>query len=191
MDLEIYHFLDEKITLVPGKLGAPACAGFYEELIALGAEEIIFCGGGGVLNKDLALGHLIVIDSAIRDEGFSYHYLPPSRTVEANRYVVKTITSNLEDKNIDYVVGKAWTTDAFFRETNAKIKARQEEGALVVEMEQAAMLAVSQFRNVKYGAIIYGGDDLSGKDWDGRKWRSRKDIRYNLLALCKDIIKNY
>jgi len=76
MDLEIYHFVDEAITLVPGKLGAPACAGFYEELIALGAEEIIFCGGGGVLKPKVALGHLIVVDSAIRDEGFSYHYTP-------------------------------------------------------------------------------------------------------------------
>ena len=29
-------------------------------------------------------------------------------------------------------------------------------------MEQAGLIAVSQFRGIDYGAIIYGGDDVSG-----------------------------
>ena len=58
-------------------------------------------------------------------------------------------------------------------------------------MEPAAMFAVSQFRNVAYGALLYGGDDLSSEEWDSRTWRSREDIRYNLIELIKDIILKY
>jgi uridine phosphorylase len=30
------------------------------------------------------LGHAVVVDSAVRDEGTSFHYLPPSRVVDAD-----------------------------------------------------------------------------------------------------------
>ena len=187
-DVEIYQFKDKNVTLIPGKLGAPACAGYLEDFIALGAKHILFCGGGGVLNSDLTVGKLIVVDSAIRDEGTSYHYIKPSREIKANPYVVKKLTEGLKKRHLDYIVGKTWTTDAFYRETKEKIALRKSEGALVVEMEQAAMIAVSEFRKVNYGAIIYGGDDVSNDVWDGRSWRSREDIRMNLTKLLVELV---
>ncbi len=187
-DVQIYKYLDCDCCLVLGQLGSPACAGFLEEYIALGINKVMFCGGGGVLRKDITVGKLVVVDSAVRDEGTSYHYLPPSREVQANKQVINHITNYLNNHGIDYIVGKAWTTDAFFRETRAKIALRQKEGCLIVEMEQAAMIAVSQFRNIQYGAIIYGGDDLTNVEWDSRNWRHRTDIRYNLVDICKEIV---
>lgn len=62
----------------------------------------------------------------------------------------------------------------FFRETIEKVKLRKEEGVKIVEMEQAGCLAVSVFRKIKYGAIIYAGDDVSSSSWDGRQWKSKK-----------------
>jgi len=50
-------------------------------------------------------------------------------------------------------------------------------------MEAAAFFAVSKFRNVLLGQILYGGDDLSGEEWDRRSWNSRNDIRKNLVDL--------
>jgi uridine phosphorylase len=187
-DLIVYKYHDSDCLVVPGRLGAPASAGFFEELIALGITQFMFCGGGGVLRQDMTLGRLVVIDSAIRDEGTSYHYLKPAREVQANQVVLNHITNYLDTNKINYLKGKAWTTDAFYRETPAKIALRKEEGAVIVEMEQAALLAVAEFRHVQYGAIIYGGDDLSGETWDSRKWSTRSDIRVSLLALCKDIV---
>ncbi|QVK18658.1 hypothetical protein KHQ81_02795 [Mycoplasmatota bacterium] len=90
--------------------------------------------------------------------------------------------------NIDYIKGKTWTTDAFYRETKEKIKLRKEEGCVIVEMEQSALLAVSQFRGIEYGAIIYGGDDLSRAVWDNREWQSRTDVRTNLIDICREIV---
>ncbi len=187
--VHIYQFKDKDVTLVPGLLGAPACAGFLDNFIAMGAKHIMFCGGGGVLRPDLTVGKLVVIDSAIRDEGLSYHYVAPSREIKANQQVLNQVTTYLDDANIDYLTGKTWTTDAFYRETKDKIALRKSEGALLVEMEQAAMMAVSQFREVEYGAIIYSGDDVSQAVWDNRGWRQRYDVRLGLTELCVELVE--
>ena len=81
-----------------------------------------------------------------------------------------------------------WTTDAIFRETADRIEQRKKEGAKIVEMEQAACIAVAQYRGFDYGAIIYGGDDVSQEEWSERGWRSRKGIRYDLVMLCKELV---
>ena len=91
--------------------------------------------------------------------------------------------------SIPYIRGLTWTTDAIFRETVDKIAQRKEEGAKIVEMEQAGCIAVSQFRGFEYGALIYGGDDVSQDEWSNRSWRSREGIRYDLVMLCKKLVK--
>src|SRR5260221_911911 len=62
----------------PG-VGAPLAAGFLEEMIAIGSRKFIVCGGSGVLRSEIAVGHVLVPTVAVRDEGTSYHYLPPGR----------------------------------------------------------------------------------------------------------------
>ncbi|MDX1611071.1 MAG: STT3 domain-containing protein, partial [Candidatus Thermoplasmatota archaeon] len=107
-----------------------------------------------VLNGELAVGHVIVPASAVRDEGTSYHYLAPSREVAATPAAVAAIERTLGKDNVDYVVGKTWTTDAIYRETPGKIALRRQEGCLTVEMEAAAFFAVARFREVTVGQIL-------------------------------------
>ena len=89
-------------------------------------------------------------------------------------------------RQVPYVVGKTWTTDAFFRETPAKVALRKGEGCLTVEMEAAAFFAVAQFRGVPFGQILYGGDDVSGDDWDHRGWTSHPTLRERLFWLAAE-----
>lgn len=179
-----YH--DQRLAFFHPGVGAPIAAGLLEEAIAFGCRKFIACGGCGVLEKDIAVGHLIVVSSAIRDEGVSYHYLPPGREVIANESGVNALVKTLDQYKIPYHVGKTWTTDAPYRETANKIARRREEGCLTVEMESAAFMAVAQFRGVTFGQVLYGGDDLSGDEWDHRHWTSRREIRENLFWLCAD-----
>lgn len=169
----------------PG-VGAPIAAGLLEETIAFGCRKFIACGGCGVLEKDMAVRHIIVVSGAIRDEGVSYHYLPPDREVVANASGVGALVNLLDGRGVPYQVGKTWTTDAPYRETANKIARRREEGCVTVEMESAALMAVAQFRSVIFGQALYGGDDLSGIEWDNRQWQSRSDIRASLFWLCAD-----
>jgi uridine phosphorylase len=169
----------------PG-VGAPLAAGLLEEVIALGCEKFIACGGSGVLDRSLAVGHLLVPRAAIRDEGTSYHYLPPAREVEASLEGVAAIESVLKAHQCEYLVSKTWTTDAFYRETPTRIQRRKAEGCLTVEMEAAAFFAVAQFRNVVFAQMLYGGDDVSGSEWDHRHWEKHVSIRERLFWLAAE-----
>lgn len=189
VDLPVYRTLHhgKPVCLVTGFVGAPGAAGQLEELIAMGCGKFIICGGAGVLQKDIAVGHLVVPDAALRDEGTSYHYLPPAREVPCNPEALRCIEQALQDRHIPYLKGKTWTTDALYRETEEKVALRVSEGYVTVEMEAAAFFAVARFRKVTLGQILYGGDDLSGAEWDGRGWNSRALIRENLVDLAMDI----
>lgn len=169
----------------PG-VGAPIAAGVLEEAIAFGCRKFIACGGCGVLEKDMAVGHIVVVSGAVRDEGTSYHYLPPDREVIANAAGVHALEKTLGQRGVPYQVGKTWTTDAPYRETSQKIARRKKEGCLTVEMESAALIAVAQFRGAIFGQALYGGDDLSGAEWDRRAWQTRSEIRESLFWLCAD-----
>jgi uridine phosphorylase len=166
----------------PG-VGAPLAAIHLETAIASGGRSFVACGGAGAVQPGLALGHVVVPTSAVRDEGTSSHYLPPSRTLDADPKAVAVAVSVLEDQRVPYTLGRSWTTDAPYRETRAKIRRRRDEGCLTVEMETAAFLAVAQFRGVMFVQYLYAGDDVSGEAWDHRGWTTTS-ARSDLLALA-------
>lgn len=172
------------VALLHCGVGAPLAVGMFEELIARGSRKFIACGGAGVLKQEIVAGHLIVPTSAVRDEGTSYHYLPPAREVEAHPDAIAAIEATLQKHHGPYLLGKTWTTDAIYRETPDKVKLRREEGCITVEMEAAAFFAVAQFRNVVFGQILYAGDDVSGIEWDHRSWQQRDTIREQVFWLA-------
>ncbi len=182
---EIHHNGRRLAILQPG-CGAPLAAALLEKTIALGCRKFIACGGCGVLQKGIPLGKLIVVSSAVRDEGVSYHYLPPGREVEAHPRALEALERVLRRRRVPYQVGKTWTTDAPYRETANKVAMRREEGCLVVEMEAAGMMAVARFQGVIFRQVLYAGDDLSGEEWDSRGWQSRSDVRWSLFWLSAE-----
>jgi len=182
---EIEH-LGKRLAFFHPGVGAPLAAGLLEEAIAFGCRKFVVIGGAGVLEKKMPVGKLLLVTSAIRDEGVSYHYIPPTREISANPEVLSTIEKTIIKRRVPFRRAKTWTTDAPYRETQTMIDGRVEEGCLTVEMEAASFLAVAQFRNVLLGQILYAGDDLSGDDWDKRGWQSRQDVRENLFWLAAD-----
>jgi uridine phosphorylase len=189
-DNPIYRMMvdDTPVALLHPGVGAPLASAFMEEVIALGGRKFIACGGAGVLSSDIPVGGLIIPESAVRDEGTSYHYLPPSREVKGNPQAIKAIEETLTAHDIPYQVGKTWTTDGIYRETRKKVNARKAEGCLVVEMETASFFAVAKFRDVVFGQILYGGDDLGGEQWDGRNWMGQASTREKLFWLAAESV---
>lgn len=169
--LPVYRLAHEGTDVAvahPG-VGAPLAAAVLEELVAWGSRVFVACGSAGVLDPALARGTVVVPDAAVRDEGTSYHYLPPGREIAADADVVAAIRGVLDDHEVAYRVGKTWTTDGLFRETPKRIAKRRAEGCLTVEMECAALLAVAAFRQVRFGQLLATGDDVSGEVWDARR----------------------
>lgn len=166
--------------------GAPLAAALLEEVIALGCKKFIACGSAGVLDGSIAAGRIIVPNAAVRDEGTSYHYLPPSREVQASPEGVAAIEKVFKEHHCHYIIAKTWTTDALYRETPAKIRLRRSEGCLTVEMEAAAFFAVALFRGVVFAQILYGADDVSGSDWDPRHHHVNTTLHENLFRLAAE-----
>jgi uridine phosphorylase len=176
-----------QLAVFQSPVGASLAAAMLEELIARGCRKFIACGGAGVLDQSVTVGKIIIPSVAVRDEGTSYHYLPPSREVAMDSNIVDVIEEVLDELGIDYLEGKTWTTDGPYRETREKIALRKAEGCLTVEMETAAFLSVAKFRDVKFGQLLYGGDDISGSVWDQRDWHSQKSVRTRLFELAAEI----
>jgi len=179
-------FEGRRLALVHPGVGAPLAAGFLEELIARGCRTFVACGGAGVLVPDVTLGHVVVPTAAIRDEGTSYHYLPPGREVSPTQPAIDAIVQTLERHHVPHVTGKTWTTDGLYRETRGKVERRVAEGCLTVEMEAAAFFAVAAFRGVSFGQLLYAGDDLSGDSWDHRDWDDHASGRELLFRLAAE-----
>ena len=148
----------KRLAVVHPRVGAAMAAAMLDRTIARGARKFIACGGAGVLDSKIAVGHIVVPNSAVRDEGTSYHYLPPAREVAPHPRALAAIEKTLRKNGMEYIVAKTWTTDGLFRETRARMLARKREGCLTVEMEAAAFFAVAQFRRVQFGQILYGGE---------------------------------
>ena len=181
-------FKGQRLVFLHPGIGAPLAAALLEEMIARGCRKFMACGGCGVLDREIAVGHLLVPVSAFRDEGTSYHYLPPSSEVEMAPQALAVIETVLERHGAEFLRTKTWTTDAIYRETPKKAQVYLDRGCLAVEMEAAAFFAVAQFRGVTFGQILYGGDAVIPGAWDGRTWTSRKVIRRNLFWLAAEAV---
>lgn len=175
------EYKDKKVTVFHPGVGAALGAALMEEVIALGGRKFISCGSGGVLDKNIAAGHILVPISAVRDEGTSYYYIEPSREVFVNSQAVEAIEKVLKAHNCSYILVKTWSTDSFYRETKNKMKLRKEEGCLAVEMECSAFCAVAEYRDVIFGQMLYSGDDISCEEWNSRSEADRSFIREALF----------
>lgn len=170
----------EDVALFMPYVGGPSASAFMEETIPRGGKYYIFCGAAGVLDKDIAHGKLLLPTAAIRDEGLSYHYLPPADEVALDPTSMAACRKALTDLGYPFAEGKTWTTDAFYRETRAKLARRREQGCISVEMECASLAAVAQFRGVSFAQFFYATDTLDGDGWDsgilGTHGRGLEDV---------------
>ena len=158
-------------------------------MIPMGAKRIIVLGNCGVLDKSIEDCGIIIPTKAIRDEGTSYHYAPPSDMIEVNRKYREEFKSVCCEFGYHYTEGITWTTDAMFRETRDKMEARKQMGAICVEMECAAMQAMCNFRGVEFFQFLYAGDNLDHSNWDPRSLSgtARLDDKQKIALLAFEL----
>ena len=179
---EVVEEVTQKICLVQAPVGAPAAVQILDWLISYGVREVVSAGSCGSL-VDYAENVFLVPYKALRDEGTSYHYLPPSRYVDVSDRSRHAILQTLQAHNLPYHEVKTWTTDGFFRETKGKVASRKQEGCAVVEMECSALAACAEMRGIVWGEILYTADTLHDvENYDERNWGG--DSKAYALELC-------
>ena len=179
----------KRFAFYKARLGAPACVGCFEDVIPMGVKRIILLGNCGVLDSNIKDCGIIIPTKAIRDEGTSYHYAPAADYINVNKKYVDEFVAVLEELGYPYVRGITWTTDAFYRETRAKVEARKKMGAVCVEMECAAMQAMCDFRGVEFFQFLYAGDNLDHSNWDPRSLsgEARLDEKEKIALLAFEL----
>jgi uridine phosphorylase len=130
--------------IIGGTVGASFAVLVAEELFALGCKALVTISSAGLIAEDLQPPLFLLINKALRDEGTSYHYLPPQRFAVASPPLVDAVAHRLTEVGVPFNQGSSWTTDAPFRETSELIAARRSEGIVAVEMEAAALLAMAE-----------------------------------------------
>jgi uridine phosphorylase len=145
-ELDVFHHEGHEYGIVGCAVGAAFAVLIAEELFASGCRLLISMTSAGQIMPRQAPPYFIVIDRALRDEGASYHYLPPSDYSEAEPRLVQLAGEALTAAGVSVAVGATWTTDAPFRETPEAIDAALHVGVFAVEMEAAALYAFAKAR---------------------------------------------
>ena len=161
----VYRYRGTNIGVVKTTVGAPIAAGLIEEIgYVYSCKRFVIFGSAGGLDKTISPGALIVPTHAYRDEGMSYHYAPPADYIDIRNH--SAVSSVLDSLGIEYVKGRTWSTDAFYRETRSNMAARVSEGCIAVEMELAACQAVADFRDAQLYSFLYRADNLDSTHWE-------------------------
>ena len=144
---ELHRFVDcgLEFGVVGCAVGAAFAVLVAEQLFASGCELLLSMTSAGQLAPVGAEPpYFVLIDQALRDEGVSYHYLPPSEFSTAAADLLARLDGAFADVRVPVVRGAAWTTDAPYRETASQISAMRQRGLLAVEMEAAGLYAFAE-----------------------------------------------
>ena len=170
-DLDEFDHGGVRFGIIGCAVGAAFAVLLAEELFVSGCRLLISMTSAGQILAKGPTPYFVVIDRALRDEGTSYHYLPPAEFAEADGALVATAMQTLRDVPYPTYRGATWTTDAPFRETSAAIEQACRRGILAVEMEAAALYAFAQARrkpvlclaHVTNRMAVDGGDFEKGE----------------------------
>ena len=175
-ELDTFDLGGHQVGIVGRVVGASFAVLVAEELFASGCKLLVSLTSAGQITPAGSPPYFVVIDRALRDEGTSYHYAPPSEFAEADPELVNAAAAALAKCELRNVVGASWTTDAPFRETAEAIEAARAKGILAVEMEAAALYTFARIAGIRVLCLAHvtntmgqTGDDFEKGEADGTR----------------------
>lgn len=168
---ELYEFElgTERYGIIGCAVGASFAVLLAEQMFVSGCRFLISMTSAGQIVPQGAPPYFVVIDRALRDEGTSYHYLPPSEFAGADQSLVAAAMAALADAGQRVYQGAAWTTDAPFRETAIAIERCRARNILAVEMEAAALYAFARAREKPVLCLAHVTNQMAVADGDFEK----------------------
>ncbi|MEO5365601.1 MAG: nucleoside phosphorylase [Magnetococcus sp. WYHC-3] len=146
-DLYVFEQNGRRMGIIGHAVGASFAVLLAEQLFVSGCRLLVSMTSAGQIAPALKLPCFILIERALRDEGTSYHYLPPGDFSHGNADLLHGLAGAFEGLSFPVQRGTTWTTDAPYRETEAAIAAHSQRGILAVEMEAAALYAFATARH--------------------------------------------
>jgi uridine phosphorylase len=145
-------------------LGCPPTAIGVEELIRIGAKNIIRIGTCGALQPFLKPGHMIIATGAVRGEHTSEEFISMEYPAVADYRVVRALVDACEKLGIPYHLGIIRTHDAFYLESpwafgdyRKRLQPWVDMGILALENESSSLFVISSMHNIRAGTILASG----------------------------------
>ena len=136
-----------KVGIIGKAVGASFAVLLAEQLFASGCKLLLSMTSAGQLVQTIAPPYFILIEKAVRDEGTSYHYLPPTEFSFIRSEVKEKLNGVFDELDLKIFSGSTWTTDAPYRETEEVVNYYKSKTIHAVEMEASALYAFAQARN--------------------------------------------
>ena len=168
---DLYVFDEGALTF--GVVGCAVGSSFAvlvaEQLFASGCKLLISVTSSGQILPLQTPPYFIMIDRALRDEGTSYHYMPPADYSNAPEALMSALEGAFDQVGLTVLRGATWTTDAPFRETGDAIASMRERKILAVEMEAAALYAFARARERPVVCFAHVTNQMGQVDGDFEK----------------------
>ena len=170
-DMLTFDLGGERVGIVGCAVGASFAVLVAEQMYASGCRLLLSVTSAGRIASDLPeQAFFVLIDKALRDEGTSYHYLPPDdRFAHADPALAELAARAIAATGLPTLRGAVWTTDAPFRETEQAISAAAADNVLAVEMEAAALYAFAQARHVPVICLAHVTNRMAQVEGDFEK----------------------
>ena len=175
-------------------VGAAFAVLVAEQAFVSGCKLLIGISSAGQIHHLGMPPYHILIDQALRDEGTSYHYLPPATWSEADSALITLAAETFSRSCLQVHRGATWTTDAPFRETRDCDCIACRSGVWAVEMEAPALYAFSHSTGHPVICLAHVTNQLGriendfekGSENGARAWRDLIEI----FSQAKIVLEN-
>lgn len=177
----------QTIGIIANAVGAPFAVLLAEQMFASGCRLLISLTSAGMLEPLSEPPYFVLVERSLRDEGTSYHYLPPSDYAEADPALLTHFADALAASELKVFRGGTWTTDAPFRETADVIAEGRALGLAAIEMECAALYALGGARGFAVLCCAHVTNSMAQIEGDFEKGEAQG--AHEALALIEAIAR--
>jgi purine-nucleoside phosphorylase len=134
-------------------MGCPSLAIVVEEIIRLGAKQLVRVGTAGIVSRNVNPTDHVIATAASCKEGTSKMYLGTEPPTPAPSFgLTQTLVNNANKRPVH--TGLIQTEDAFYATTPEDVAKLAARGVLAVEMESSALFTLGQLRKVEAATIL-------------------------------------
>lgn len=159
---------DVPVLAMSTGMGGPSTAIAVEELRRIGVESLLRIGSCGALQSGIAVGELLLVQAAVRDEGTSRAYVPEGYPAVSDAALLALCARSARRRGLKAHIGLVRSHDSFYIDGQEDVnRLWSGRGVLGSDMETAALLAVARLRGLRAMSILntvvpWGGDTLGG-----------------------------
>jgi len=145
-------------------VGGPVASQISHLYCKFGVKRIIQIGTGGGLQKNIALGDILVGRRVLSLDGSARLYKQRTRLVKFDKDLVDAVIARLKHRKLGFHVGNIVTYFDILLEEMKDLRALCKAGYLGVDMEAASVASVANYFGVPAVSLFYASDNsITGK----------------------------